>query len=252
MQHYLSLYQSSPCETAALANTSLTTNKFTKHKHLKYLPKRTLLGNTKSRHQAFDDMTNTDDDGNNEGTHITDESHQTAKGVTVNGIPEQHFENGGNRVDLEAASEGKKSSSPKMSSFEENAEQKNSSAEEEKIDQECEITKGETEETCKHSSGSGGGDEEDEGDGEQGKATGHESCPDGKSSIQPNSEEAANQPSDSDTEIEKNNDEIMVEDACESHQTEQERADLIPEFCEVPQVCQKQELPAFPLYQSFV
>ncbi|XP_042323113.1 centrosomal protein of 290 kDa isoform X2 [Sceloporus undulatus] len=205
-----------PCETTSLANTPISINSFSKHNHLKHPPKKTLLDKTKSSHQSSLIMIN----GKNNGvhkSHTIDESQEVAESVAVNGAAEAQFENVGKQEDLKASSEAEKCSSPEAKNI---IEQENVSAEVDNVDQQWEISKKETEEICKHSRS--GNDEE--------KESRHESCPEKENCIQSDSDETTNLPSKIDAEM-KNNNEEVVEDICESHETAKGKSG----FCEVPQ-----------------
>ncbi|KAH0616729.1 hypothetical protein JD844_028086 [Phrynosoma platyrhinos] len=206
-----------PCETS-LANTPITVNSFSKHNHLKYTPKKTLLDKTKSRHRSFLNMTNGKNNGINK-THTIDESHDTAEDVAVSDTAEEQFKNSRKQEDLKASSEAEKCSSPEAENY---IEQENVSAGEDNVDQQCEISQKETEDICRHS----------RSNNEEEKESRHESCPDKENCIQCDSEETTNLPLKIDAEMENNNEEV-VEDTCESHETAKGKS----EFCEVPQVC---------------
>ncbi|KAL8221662.1 UNVERIFIED_CONTAM: hypothetical protein K2H54_073925 [Gekko kuhli] len=224
----LSRPSSSPGDTVAVPNTALTANRFTKQKHLNFPPKKTLLSKAKLSHHVSVSM-NTIADGVDEGTYIAEESHQATEDVAM--VPEEQSENEGKLNELEAGSEDKKSSSLKMNSTEENAEKDMAQEyEEEKTDQECEINK-----------------EEKPDNAEEGSRPG--SCSDRKSCTQFDSEVDALPHNESDTRTEKNAGEMVVEEAHEGPQTDQERAGSVTELCEVPQtsglgsddLCQKEQ-----------
>ncbi|XP_072857936.2 uncharacterized protein LOC140707618, partial [Pogona vitticeps] len=231
------LCQSSPYETAALVNTPVSTNTFSKQKHLKYPLKRTLLGRTISSHPALVNMSNTSASGVSEGTCATDESHQVGEKLAVSGTSE----NGGKQEDLEECLEVKISCSAKM---EENSEQENGASEEDNIEQGCEA-KEETEEIHQQSSNGNGEDTKKEG-----RLGSH---PDKDNCISSHSEEANSQSKDTDTEIEKNNVEVLVgDDTPENYQTKQARKELTSELCKAPQVCLTSLFPAIACHHSFV
>ncbi|XP_060633334.2 centrosomal protein of 290 kDa isoform X3 [Anolis sagrei] len=199
------------CEATALGNTHVTINAFSKHNRLKYSSKKILMDKTKLRLQGFPNMTNANDNGVNYETLNIEKSHQVAENVALNDIDEDQFENGKKKEDLKASSEAEKGNS------EDNMEQEIISPEEDSIEKQCEMPNKETEEICKRSSS-----------GKE-KESKHDSNPD-KNCIQSDAEEVTDQSKNVETKVENNN-EVVGEDASESHQTGQERSEL----CEVPQ-----------------
>lgn len=200
---------------------------------MNFPPKKTLLSKAKLSHQVSVDMMNTIVDGADKGTDGAEESHQAAEEVAI--VPEEQFENGGKLNDFEAGSEGKKSSSLKMNSTEENAEKEEH--EEEQIDQECKINKEEkqdndeeekTEQECEITK-----QEEDDNAEDRSRP---DSCSDRKKFIESESEADAVLHNELDTETEKNANEMVIEETCMDPQTDQERAGSVTELCEVPQV----------------
>lgn len=213
------LYQSLPYDTTTLANTSLVATKFIKRKHLKCPPKRALLSKSKSEHQTSLVMANTNHSEAVDGAHITDESRQAAEGVASSVISEEQCEGGDKQADLETRD---KSSSLKPHRAGEDAEQVNVSAEETEMDQERGLTK-ETQERHKHLY-DGGCENDEEGSRPEPPPGSHSDSEVAAKPLQ-NTDHA-------DAEIE-----VVEDGASGRHQSDQERTDLAPEFCAVPQVC---------------